>query len=156
MFFSCTERKYNSMNNILITLLLLFLAFSSVAQTDKTAELVGKKFKTDVVIGSTDYGWSPKIESVNLTQADIHPWGYFLQLNDDGSFIAFNQNSCGNDCRVKVSGTYKIENGVIEFVTNTIRFMDICAAKPKQEINSSIGSYKIKETGGRISLVRVG
>lgn len=143
------------MNNILVLLLMLFIAFISDAQSDVSLELVGKKFKTDVVVGAADYGWTPKLQSVKLSEAGIDPWGYFLQINADGTFLAYNQNSCGNDCRVKVSGTYKMENGIIEFTSNTIRFFDICAGRPRQEVDASIGSFAVEEKDGEIRLVKV-
>lgn len=132
--------------------MLLLLAFSSDAQS----EMLNAKYRTDILIGSSDNGWSQGQEKIKLEDHYENPWGYFLQLNEDGTFVAFNQNKCGNDCRIKVRGTYLVSENQIEFFAQTLNYMDVCATRPKKELNESLGVFSFIPVEDVFYLKRMG
>lgn len=138
------------MNTLLLSIILFLIPFISDAQNT----LVDVKYKTNILVGSTDYGWSDDTKSVKLSSAAGESWGYFVEFKSDGTFLAYNQNKCGNDCRVKVSGTYIIRDNQIEMTRNLVRYMDICATRPKVEREELLGTFEIVENDEHILLKR--
>lgn len=139
------------MKNFWVLLLLLFIPYGTEAQ----AEWSGKTFYTSCLIGSTDYGWSTRNQRVTLADAGETPWGYFIKFNADGTFLAYNQNRCGNDCRVKVTGNYKIEGDQLSFVCTRIRFLDMCAFRPMEVVETDLGTFQILFESEGIELIRI-
>lgn len=139
------------MQHALTLMLLFWFTFNSDAQNI----LSGRQFKTDILVGSTDYGWTNQCKHIDLIAEPGALWGYFLKFNDDGTFVAFNQNRCGNDCRVKVSGKYIIDNNQVELILETILYKDICVTRPKEEIHESMGVFKMEKEEEQIRLLRL-
>jgi hypothetical protein len=143
-------RKEKTMNNLLIILLLFFPFFNSNAQS----ELVGKTFKTNVLIGQKAYGNDDNLKIELSILEKENPWGLFIVLNADGSFRSYNQGWCGNECRVKIKGIYRIEGETVEFVVNEIKYSDICPTKPTETGEFSYGKFTISEEDGAVVLVK--
>jgi hypothetical protein len=139
------------MNNLLVLLFLLFFAYNSDAQSSVLSGI----YKTDVLVGSNTYGWESDTKSITLNTDNISPWGYFIDFKEDGTFLAYNQNKCGNDCRIKVTGTYLISENQIVLTSNSIRYLDICATRPKVVTEELLGVFSIEDMYGQIILRKV-
>lgn len=137
------------MNNFLILLLLFFAYFNSNAQSD----LVGKTFKTNVLVGKSN-PYQKANESIYLNDTEKeNPWGNFIVFNADGTFNSYNQEKCGNGCRIKVAGVYEIDGDKISLTVNEVKYMDICATTPKETNEVSLGTFTISKKENAIVLM---
>jgi hypothetical protein len=78
-------------------------------------------------------------------------FGNFLFFIDSVNFVSYNSGECGNECRSKLFGKYKLEkSNFIIMYADSIVFWKECAVKPKKVLKKPIGAFNIEIKGDTV------
>lgn len=130
------------MRKVIVVCALLVSSICAFAQDALKIDVFdGKAFYTDQIIGWIDSGAVSTVKSVQLNPVQTgNPYGNITRFKD-GVFTSGNVGECGNECRVRVSGTYALEGEHIHLYLKEVEFFKECSHRPKVEVNRDLGRY---------------
>lgn len=132
----------------LFAIFLFCLSIHSFAQNP----FKNREWSGNHLVGVNDFFTFYAYDSLRLEKLDRkhlyekNPYGYITTFKEN-TFTSYNQGWCGTECRVLVTGTYKVQGKKIEFFIETIHHMVICAREPDDNIQQSLGIFSWKRQG---------
>jgi len=72
---------------------------------------------------------------VKNNQDDFCPDGCFLDFYKDYTFKSYNRHQCGNDCFIKLIGTFKVSGNFIVMKSKSVTYSEYCNKKDDLFLN---------------------
>lgn len=113
-------------------------------------ELSGTKWFSNALIGLYNV---ENIELKIFTRPELGYNGFIIEFVDNENYMCYNVAQCGNDCFIKIEGTYLLKNEILEFCPTSIEYSDVeyCGENNNEFQANKIYKYQINYSENIIS-----
>lgn len=125
-------------------------AFTQTQVNNNINPFYKSKWRTNFVLGTNTYGSVLMHNSLEMKGMDDNPYGAFIEFLSDSTFVSYNQGFCGNECRIRVTGSYAIHDTSISFYSMRLNYTGFSCSNspvPKNSTDNLFYHFKKAENG---------